>query len=131
MTVIKNNPKASHAQSTALPSYHCHMPSYLKPRFRVERSDRRCIRCQGCVEQCSFGAQYYDESADRVEAVDTNCVGCHRCVVFCPTSAIEIRHNPVEYRDNAYWRPEVIEDITRQAETGGVLITGMGNDKPW
>jgi glutamate synthase domain-containing protein 2 len=131
MTVTQKKSKADVAQDASPTPYRYSMPSYLKPRFRVERDDRRCIRCQGCVEQCSFGATYYDEAADRVESIDPNCVACHRCVVFCPTSAISILRNPVEYRDNAYWRPEVIEDITRQAETGGVLITGMGNDKPW
>ena len=49
--------------------------------------------------------------------------------MFCPTNALTIRRNPLEYRDNYNWRPEVIEDIIKQAETGGVLLTGMGNDK--
>jgi glutamate synthase domain-containing protein 2 len=35
----------------------------------------------------------------------------------------------LDYRENYNWRPEVIEDIIKQAETGGVLLTGMGNDK--
>jgi glutamate synthase domain-containing protein 2 len=35
----------------------------------------------------------------------------------------------MEYRDNLNWRPEYIEDIIKQAETGGMLLTGMGNDK--
>jgi len=35
----------------------------------------------------------------------------------------------MEYRENYNWRPEVIEDIIKQAETGGVLLTGMGDDK--
>jgi glutamate synthase domain-containing protein 2 len=50
-------------------------------------------------------------------------------VLFCPTQAITIRRNPLEYRENYNWRPELIEDITKQAETGGILLTGMGNDK--
>ncbi len=57
------------------------------------------------------------------------CVGCHRCVMFCPTNAVTIRTNPLDYRENYNWRPEAIEDIIKQAETGGVLLTGMGNDK--
>ncbi|MBI2872920.1 MAG: IMP dehydrogenase [Chloroflexi bacterium] len=107
------------------------MPSYLKPRFRVEIEDRRCIRCQCCVEQCSFGALFFDQRRNEVGTVEQNCVACHRCVVFCPTQAISVLRHPVEYRENAHWRPEVIEDITRQAETGGVLLTGMGSDKGW
>jgi len=50
-------------------------------------------------------------------------------VVFCPTKALTIRSNPLDYRQNYNWRPEVIEDIIKQSESGGVLLTGMGNDK--
>jgi glutamate synthase domain-containing protein 2 len=42
---------------------------------------------------------------------------------------LTIRRNPLDYRENYNWRPEVIEDIIKQAETGGMLLTGMGNDK--
>jgi len=49
--------------------------------------------------------------------------------LFCPTRALTISRNPQDYRENYNWRPEVIEDILKQAETGGVLLTGMGNDK--
>jgi glutamate synthase domain-containing protein 2 len=42
---------------------------------------------------------------------------------------LNIRQTPLEYRENYNWRSEVIEDIIKQAETGGMLLTGMGNDK--
>lgn len=35
----------------------------------------------------------------------------------------------MEFRENYNWRPENIEDILKQAETGGILLTGMGDDK--
>jgi glutamate synthase domain-containing protein 2 len=50
-------------------------------------------------------------------------------VLFCPTRALTIRRNPLDYRENYNWRPEVIEDIIKQSETGGVLLTGMGSDR--
>jgi glutamate synthase domain-containing protein 2 len=52
-------------------------------------------------------------------------------VVFCPTQALTITHNPLDYRENFNWRPEAIEDVIKQSETGGMLLTGMGNDKPY
>jgi len=82
-----------------------------------------------CVNQCTFDAHYYDAEDDEVRSREENCVGCHRCVVFCPTQALTIRKNPLDYRENYNWRPEVIEDIIKQAESGGVLLTGMGDDK--
>jgi len=105
------------------------MKTYLPSRFIVERDQDRCIRCKVCVNQCSFDTHSYDEQDDEVRSREENCVGCHRCVLFCPTHALNIKRTPLEYRDNANWRPEYIEDITKQAETGGILTTGMGDDK--
>ena len=105
------------------------MKTYLPPKFVVERDDSRCIRCEVCVNQCTFDVHSYDIEDDELRSREENCVGCHRCVVFCPTEALTIRRNPLDYRENYNWRPEVIEDIIKQSETGGVLLTGMGNDK--
>jgi glutamate synthase domain-containing protein 2 len=105
------------------------MKTYIPAKFLIERDAERCIRCQVCVNQCTFDAHYYDAEDDEVRSREENCVGCHRCVVFCPTQALTIRRNPLDYRENYNWRPEVIEDIIKQAETGGMLLTGMGDDK--
>jgi glutamate synthase domain-containing protein 2 len=105
------------------------MKTYLPNRFIVERDPERCIQCQVCVNQCTFDAHYYDPEDNVVRSRDENCVGCHRCVVFCPTEALTIRRSLLDYRENYNWRPGVIEDIIKQAETGGMLLTGMGDDK--
>ncbi len=105
------------------------MKTYLPGRFEVERNKERCIRCKVCVNQCSFETHYYDADDDEVKSNEGNCVGCHRCVLFCPTKALNIKKNELAYRQNDNWRPEYIEDIIKQAETGGVLLTGMGDDK--
>ena len=105
------------------------MKTYLPNKFIVERDEDRCIQCQVCVNQCSFDTHYYDPDDDKVKSRENNCVGCHRCVRFCPTDALTIRRNPLQYRENYNWRPELIEGIYKQAETGGVLLTGMGNDQ--
>ncbi|MFC1962525.1 glutamate synthase-related protein, partial [Chloroflexota bacterium] len=83
-----------------------------------------------CVNQCSFDVHYYDAAEGEMGSREENCCGCHRCVLFCPTRALNIRRTLLDYRENANWRPEVIEDIIKQAETGGILLTGMGTDKP-
>ncbi|MFC1906285.1 glutamate synthase-related protein [Chloroflexota bacterium] len=105
------------------------MKTFTIPKFAIERDAERCIQCQVCVNQCSFDTHYYDAEDDEVRSREENCVGCHRCMLFCPTQALIIKQSPREYRINFNWGSEAIEDIYKQAETGGVLLASMGNDK--
>jgi glutamate synthase domain-containing protein 2 len=107
------------------------MKSYLEPEFIVERNNEKCIKCKVCINQCTYGVHYYDPEDDMVRSRDENCVNCHRCVVFCPTKAITIKKNPTQYTENWHWTTEAITHIKKQAETGGVIVTGMGCDKPY
>jgi glutamate synthase domain-containing protein 2 len=106
------------------------MKSYVIPEYLVERDPRRCIRCKVCVNQCTYDSHCYDAESDAIVSKEENCVNCQRCVTFCPTHAITIRKNPNMNRDNANWTVEAIRDLKRQAETGAVILTGMGCDKP-
>jgi len=88
-------------------------------------------QCQVCINQCSFNANYFDAEENEVKSRNENCVDCQRCVIFCPTGAITITNTPLEYRYNRNWTGSIIDDINKQAETGGVLLTGMGTDKDY
>jgi glutamate synthase domain-containing protein 2 len=107
------------------------MKSYLTSEFVIERNEDLCIRCQVCVRQCGHKAHAYDEPYDEIRTDSSKCVACNRCVLLCPTGALTVKENPLTTKANANWSAEVIRDITKQAETGGVLLTGMGNDKPY
>lgn len=107
------------------------MKSYLLPEFIVERNEERCIRCRVCERQCAFGVHHYDEELDKMFSDEEKCVSCQRCVVFCPTNALVVRPNPSQYKLNYSWNREKISDLIKQAETGGVILTGNGNDKPY
>ncbi len=106
------------------------MKSFLLPEFLVERDENRCIQCKVCITQCGFETHYYDEDLDRVLHREERCVGCQRCAVFCPTRALTIRPHPWDLRPHASWTREKHYDLTKQAETGGVILTGAGTDKP-
>jgi glutamate synthase (NADPH) GltB2 subunit (EC 1.4.1.13) len=95
--------------------------------FQIERDKDRCINCQVCVRQCSYEAHYWDENRQKVMHDNTKCIGCHRCEALCPTAALTIRRTPSEFRPNANWRPVFIQNIYKQADTGGVLLAGMGS----
>ena len=105
--------------------------SLLEPDFIVERDDEKCIRCEVCVRQCGFEAHVYYPEYDEVETENEKCAGCHRCVSLCPTGALNVKENPLEFRFNANRTPLSIKNIYKQCETGGVLLTGMGNDRPF
>jgi len=104
--------------------------SLLAADFIIERDETRCIACQVCVRQCANDVHYYDPEDDRVLSEDIRCVGCHRCVTLCPTHALTVRRNPLEFRPHANWTPQILRNIYKQAETGGMLLTGMGDDQP-
>lgn len=99
--------------------------------FILERDEERCIACQVCVRMCSNDVHTYDLETDSVSSNSSNCVGCHFCETLCPTQAITVRWHSPEFRPNANWDSRVIKSITKQAETGGVLLTGMGCDRPY
>ncbi len=99
--------------------------------YVVQRDLDKCIRCKACVTQCSYGANFYDYDRDLIYSLDYNCVGCMRCSTFCPTDCISIVRNPDAFRINANWKDNNIKDLYKQAGTGGIIITGMGNDKPF
>ena len=106
------------------------MKTYVLPEYLVERDEKRCIRCKVCVNQCTYETHSYDAEEDVVVSKDENCVNCLRCVTFCPTHAISIRKNSNVSRENVNWTSEALRDVKKQAESGGVILTGMGCDKP-
>jgi glutamate synthase domain-containing protein 2 len=105
--------------------------SLLSSEFVVERDEQKCIACQVCVRQCANDVHTYDPEDNQVSSDSAPCVGCHRCATLCPTQAITIRQDPLYFKENANWTPLAIRNVFKQAETGGVLLTGMGNDRPY
>jgi len=103
----------------------------LMPEFRIERDQERCIACQVCVRQCANDIHDYDADEDWVSSDHSRCVGCHRCATLCPTGALTIRENPSDFRANANWTGMRLRNIYKQAETGGILLSGMGCDRPY
>lgn len=104
----------------------------MLPRFKAKIDYEKCIKCGRCGENCTYDAIIFNRDEDRPLVKSTgNCVACQRCVTFCPVDAIEITPYPVEFAPHGTWTPYHIRGVMEQARTGAVLLSGMGNDRPY
>ena len=105
--------------------------AFIYPEFEVVRNHDRCITCRVCERQCANEVHAYDEDSRIMLSDDTKCVNCQRCVSLCPTRALKIVKSDCMLRENANWSNETIKEIYKQANSGGVLLSSMGNPKPF
>ena len=105
--------------------------NYFQPVFDVIRDKDRCIKCQACARQCSNEVHRYDADLDMMISDSQQCVDCQRCVCICPTGALKIVDNPNKFRNNSNWSQQIMTEVYKQAETGGVLLSAMGNPKEY
>lgn len=105
--------------------------NYFQPLFDVIRDKDRCIKCQACARQCSNEVHRYDADLDMMISDSQQCVDCQRCVCICPTGALTIVDNPNKFRNNSNWSQQIMTEVYKQAETGGVLLSAMGNPKEY
>ena len=103
---------------------------YIFPEFEVVRNQNRCNCCRVCEKQCATGVHSYDAQRGVMISDEAKCVDCQRCVSFCPSHALKIVKTDCTLRENANWKSETITQIYKQAASGGVLLSSMGNPKP-
>ncbi len=106
-------------------------PLFVYPEYEIVRDRESCIACRVCERQCANEAHRYDEVNRKMVSDSTKCVNCHRCVALCPTHALKIKKSEDTYKLNANWTGDALNEIYRQAGTGGVLLSSMGNPKPY
>lgn len=103
---------------------------YLYPLYEVVRNPQRCIACRVCERQCANEVHQYDAALGCMTADEAKCVNCHRCVSLCPTRALKIVKTDHTFKENANWTQQNITEVYRQAGSGGVLLSSMGNPNP-
>ena len=103
---------------------------YIYPEFEVVRNQNRCISCRVCERQCANEVHRYDTDLGVMLSDETKCVNCQRCVSLCPTHALKIVKSDCCLRENANWSEQTIKEVYKQANSGGVLLSSMGNPKP-
>ncbi len=104
---------------------------FVYPEFEVIRNKDRCIGCRVCERQCANEVHSYSQQAGCMISDETKCVNCHRCVTLCPTRALKIVKTDHTFRPNANWSAKSINEVYKQAESGGVLLSSMGNPEPY
>ncbi len=107
------------------------MINYLQPDYEVVRDKDRCIKCKVCVRQCANKVHQYDEKRDVLYVDNSKCVNCHRCVTLCPANALKIVKTDHCFKPSANYTEDIIKDIYRQADSGGVLLSSMGTPKAY
>ncbi len=103
---------------------------FIYPEFEVVRDRDRCIACRVCERQCANEVHSYDAERNLMMSDETKCVDCQRCVCLCPTRALKIVKSNCALRENSNWPGDTIKEIYKQASSGGVLLSSMGNPKP-
>ena len=104
--------------------------AFIYPEFEVVRNEGRCTACRVCEGQCPNGVHRFDAKSGRLASEESKCVNCQRCVAFCPTRALKIVKSDCAPRENANWQRSTIQEIYKQAASGGVLLSSMGNPNP-
>ncbi len=107
------------------------MNLYIQPEYEVVRDESRCIACRVCERQCANLVHSFDAETGKMKADNTMCVNCHRCVCVCPTHALKIVKSDDTYKLNSNWSNQTINEVYRQANSGGVLLSSMGNPKEY
>ncbi|MHC1693687.1 MAG: glutamate synthase-related protein [Eubacteriales bacterium] len=104
---------------------------YNYPEYEVIRNKDKCITCRVCERQCANKVHEYLENEGKMAADDSKCVNCHRCVSLCPTRALKIVKTDHTFKTNANWDNKTINELYRQASSGGVLLSSMGNPEDY
>lgn len=107
------------------------MAMLFYPEFEVVRNEYRCIACRVCERQRANEVHAFDSESGLMVSDESRCVNCQRCVSLCPTRALKIVKSDCTFRENANWHDDTIKEIYKQAYSGGVLLSSMGNPAPF
>ena len=104
--------------------------NYIYPEFEVVRDQNRCIACRVCERQCANEVHSFDAEGGVMISDSSKCVDCQRCVSLCPSRALKIEKSTNTFRENANWSSQLMKEVYLQAQSGGVLLSSMGNPAP-
>ncbi len=102
-------------------------------KFKIVRREN-CINCGKCTKVCIYEAHERRQDDPRKMA-DPNtvvCRNCFRCIQECPRGALEKSLNSDFLNTGgAFWKPDMLLTLWKQAEDGKVPVTGAGYRGPF
>jgi ferredoxin len=102
-------------------------------KFKIVRGEN-CINCGKCAKVCIYQAHKRSE-ADPRKMADPNtvvCRNCFRCIQECPRGALEKSLEKVfANTGGAYWKPDMLLTLYKQADDGAVPVSGAGYRGPF
>lgn len=99
------------------------------PKFKIKIDNDLCMLCERCIDNCSYGV--FRREGQKIVADSRKCTACHRCIAMCPRDAITLEEKPNDYRSHPLWTREAREAIYKQANSGQIILSGMGNAKDY
>lgn len=99
----------------------------MYPEYEIVRNETKCTKCRICEKQCANGAHSFNRESKLMINDDSKCVNCQRCVEMCPVRALKIVKSDNTFKINYNWTQNIISEIYKQAESGGILLSSMGN----
>lgn len=101
------------------------------PKYKVLRDKDTCVYCNICQNACANEVHHVNKAEKQFTINHSMCVNCQRCVYECPTQSLAIMRWPQVDSGSSNWTLGYMQDITKQAETGSVLLASMGNPEPY
>ena len=102
-------------------------------KFKIVRGEN-CINCGKCSKVCIYEAHKRSKDDPRKMA-DPNtvvCRNCFRCIQECPRGALEKSLDKgFLSTGGAYWKPDMLISLWKQAEDGNVPVSGAGYRGPF
>jgi ferredoxin len=102
-------------------------------KFKIVRGEN-CINCGKCSKVCIYEAHKRRKDDPRRMA-DPNtvvCRNCFRCIQECPRGALEKSiDNDFTNIGGAFWKPDMLISLWKQAEDGNVPVSGAGYRGPF
>ncbi|MDY6843034.1 MAG: glutamate synthase-related protein [Thermodesulfobacteriota bacterium] len=120
--------------------YHVNVQS-LPPRYEpisefCSIEVNKCLQCNRCVKYAACVYNIYRKRGfDCSQVLDTGdyqCANCLRCVQECKANILtRVKNERYDVLGDDYWKPALIEQIWRQAETGKIPVSGAGYRGPF